>query len=63
MRGTKTLARIFYCLWTKGGEYQDLGVDVYEQEYQKRLKKNLEKKAEQIGFKLVAVSSTSEFVS
>ena len=53
------LARIFYHLWKNGGEYEDQGVDFYEQEYQERLKKNLEKKAEQIGFKLVAVSSTS----
>ncbi len=28
------LARIFYCLWRGGGEYQDPGVDVYEQQYQ-----------------------------
>ncbi len=53
------LARIFYCLWTKGGEYEDPGVDFYEQEYQQRLLKNLQKKAEQIGFELVPQSSTS----
>ena len=53
------LARIFYCLWTKGDEYEDPGVDVYEQQYQQRLLKNLQKKAEQIGFELVPQSSTS----
>lgn len=47
------LARIFYCLWTKGGEYQDPGVDVYEQQYQQRVLNNLQRKADQLGFTLV----------
>ncbi len=47
------LARIFYCLWTKGGEYQDPGVDVYEQQYQQRVLNNLQRKADQLGFNLV----------
>lgn len=47
------LARIFYCLWTKGGEYQDPGVDVYEQKYQQRVLKNLQRKADKLGFNLV----------
>lgn len=47
------LARIFYCLWTKGGEYQDPGVDVYEQQYQQRVLNHLQRKADQLGFTLV----------
>ncbi len=47
------LARIFYCLWKGGGEYQDPGVDVYEQQYQQRILKNLQRKAQQLGFDLV----------
>lgn len=57
------LARIFYCLWTKGGEYHDPGVDSYEQQYQQRILKNLRKKAEDLGFNLVPQSSEVEFVS
>ena len=30
------LARIFYRLWTSGGNYQDPGMDYYEQRYQQR---------------------------
>lgn len=47
------LARIFYCLWKGGGEYQDPGVDVYEQKYQQRILKNLQRKADQLGFTIV----------
>ena len=47
------LARIFYCLWTKGGEYRDPGVDVYEQQYRQRVLNNLQRKADQLGFELV----------
>ncbi len=60
---TKTLARIFYCLWTKGGEYHDPGVDSYEQQYQKRILKNLQKRADELGFTLIPQSSEVEFVS
>ena len=47
------LARIFYCLWRGGGEYHDPEVDVYEQQYQQRVLKNLRRKADQLGFELV----------
>ncbi len=53
------LARIFYCLWTKGGEYNDPGIDVYEQQYQQRVLKNLQRKADQLGFELVPLSNES----
>ncbi len=50
------LARIFYCLWTKGGEYHDPGIDVYEQQYRQRVLNNLQRKADQLGFELVPQS-------
>jgi hypothetical protein len=43
------LARIFYRLWTTGGNYQDLGMDYYEQRYQERVINNLQKKALALG--------------
>ena len=47
------LARIFYRLWTAGGNYQDIGMDYYEQRYQERFINNLQKKALALGFELV----------
>ena len=47
------LARIFYHLWTTGEAYVDMGVDVYEQQYQQRVVKNLKRRAKQMGFDLV----------
>lgn len=57
------LARIFYRLWTAGGEYTDPGIDYYEQKYQERLVKNLKKKAQQLGFNLVPQPSMPQGVS
>nr|WP_081942704.1 IS110 family transposase [Myxosarcina sp. GI1] len=53
------LARIFYYLWTKGGEYHDPGIDIYEQQYQQRVLKNLQRKADQLGFELVVKASSA----
>ena len=47
------LARIFYHLWTTGEAHVDMGVDVYEQQYQQRVVKNLKRRAKQMGFDLV----------
>ena len=46
------LARIFYCLWSRGDAYNDPGVD-YEQQYRHRMLKNLKKKAHAFGLELV----------
>jgi hypothetical protein len=43
-----------YRLWTNGGNYQDLGMDYYEQRYQERIINNLQKKALALGFELVS---------
>lgn len=47
------LARIFYRLWTTGGNYQDPGMDYYEQLTQERVINNLHKKALALGFELI----------
>jgi transposase len=46
------LARLIYALMTKGQAYVDRGQQYYEQEYQKRVVKSLEKKALEMGFSL-----------
>ena len=57
------LARLFYRLWTTGGEYTDPGANYYEQQYQQRMLKNLSKKAQALGFSLVPQPSMTEDVS
>jgi transposase len=52
------LARIFYRLWSLGESYDDPGVNYYEQRYQEQIVKNLQKKAQALGFDLVATPST-----
>ena len=47
------LARIFYRLWRYGDTYHDPGADAYEQQYQQRMLRNLERKAQTLGFKLI----------
>jgi len=51
------LARIFYRLWSSGGTYDDPGVNYYEQRYQEQIVKGLRKKAQAMGFDLVATPS------
>ena len=41
-----------------GGEYHDSGIDVYEQQYQQRVLKNLQRKADKLGFELVVKASS-----
>jgi hypothetical protein len=52
------LARLFYQLWRNGGTYDHPGIDYYEQRYQEQILKRLQKKAQTLGFELVATSST-----
>jgi len=57
------LARIFYCLWSKGMSYEDLGANYYETQYRKRIISNMRKKAKQLGltieFKPTATSAAA----
>jgi transposase len=47
------LARMFYYMWKTNGQYSDPGMDYYEQKYQELMLKNLQKKADVLGFQLV----------
>ena len=47
------LARLIYSLLTNGQAYVDEGEQVYEQRYQERYLKNLERAVQRIGYKLV----------
>lgn len=57
------LARMFYRMWTDAGQYIDPGMDYYEQQYQEQVLNNLRKKAQSLGFDLVAQSNPTECVS
>ncbi len=50
------LARIFYRLWRDSTAYEDPGADDYEKRYRQRLVKNLQRKAQSLGLKLVSDS-------
>lgn len=60
---TKTLARIFYKLWTTGESYSDPGADYYEQKYQEQMLNKLQKKAQAFGLQLVPKSTLPACVS
>jgi hypothetical protein len=51
------LARIIYSLLANGGKYQDGGAAEYEARYRERVVKNLERRAKQLGYKLVSLAS------
>jgi len=51
------LAKLFYCMLKYGKEYVEQGQNYYEEKYRDRLVKNLQRRAQQMGFKLVAVSN------
>jgi len=48
------LARIFYSMIKNGEEYVDQGQEYYEEQYRGRVLKNLKKRAQSMGFALVA---------
>ena len=48
------LARLIYTMLTKGQEYTDQGQDYYEERYRERVLRQLAKRAEKLGMKLVA---------
>lgn len=48
------LARLIYTMLTKGEEYTDQGQDYYEERYRERVLRQLAKRAEKLGMKLVA---------
>jgi transposase len=57
------LARIFYHFWKLGGTYIDPGMNAYERQHQERVIKHLQKKAQALGFDLIAQPILQECVS
>jgi hypothetical protein len=47
------LARIFYQMWTTRQSYHDTGASYYDQQYQHRKLKQLQKQAVALGFDLI----------
>lgn len=47
------LARLVYSMIKNGTEYVDKGMEFYEMQYKQRVIKNMKKKAQRFGFKLV----------
>ena len=54
------LARMVYSMLKHGSKYVDEGQDYYEKKYQDRVMKNLQKKAEDMGFVLVPAGAVNE---
>lgn len=50
------LARIIYSLLRDGGRFQDSGEAAYEERYRERMIKSLQRKAKQLGYKLVSMA-------
>ena len=48
------LARLIYTMLTKGEEYTDQGQDYYQERYRERVLRQLSKRAEKLGMRLVA---------
>ena len=57
------LARIFYHLWVHGEQYVEPGIDAYEQQYRERTLKQLQRKAEALGCKIIPQVAIAEGVS
>jgi transposase len=53
------LARLIYTMLTKGEQYTDQGQEHYEQRYRERVLRQLSKRAQQLGMKLVATEQTA----
>ena len=54
---------VVYRMWTTTGEYSDPGMDYYEQKYQERIIKNLQKKAQTLGLDLVPITQETQNTS
>ena len=50
------LAKILYRMLVNGENYRELGENYYEQQYQERILKNLEKRAKEMGYTLTPVA-------
>ncbi len=52
----RKLATLFYNALSKGLQYQDPGVDHYEEQYRKRVLHSLKRRAQTLGYELVATA-------
>jgi len=50
-------------MWTTTGQYTNPGMDYYEQKYQEQILNNLKKKAQSLGYYLVAQTPATASVS
>ena len=57
------LSRIFYSMLKHGTQFVDQGQDYYEQQYRKRVIKNIKKRAISLGFDLIPVNQSSTELS
>ncbi len=53
------LARLIYSMLKNGSEYVDRGQEYYEEQYRDRVVKNMKKRAEDMGYKLVKLETAS----
>lgn len=51
------LARLIYTMLKNGADYVDVGQEQYEERYRSRVVQNLKRKAQELGFELVALPS------
>jgi hypothetical protein len=59
----RKIAVVFYNTLRYGAAYVDPGVDYYEERYRRRTLDNLRRRAESLGFQLVAAASAPNGVS
>jgi len=57
------LARIFYSLLTRGAAYCPPDINAYEQQHRERTLKQLQKKAQVLGFDLIPQTASTDCVS
>lgn len=53
------LARLFYAMLTRGQEHTDQGQDYFEERYRQRVVASLNRRAQQLGLKLVPEAATT----
>jgi len=53
------LARIIYFMLKEHQSYQDQGVEAYEQQYRKRVERNLKRQASRLGYRLEPIKTAS----
>jgi transposase len=54
------LARLFYFMLSYGTEYVDQGQDYYENQYRKRMIRNLNRRARHLGYKIIPINELTE---